>query len=305
MCKLLIIVGSLSARQTRLALLQSSNQFACQKDGFGFMASNGKTVARGRYLDGGKFAGFMADLPKWLTGEQSEENKMPANVNSLIVHGRTSTNVKTLFNVHPFQHKGFYLAHNGVVSFTGKDTEKPLASCDSEQFLHWLVDSGNWKDSTQAFSGWGSIALYDAKTHVLTVARSMASLHIARRVKSKGWVIGTSADDIRTICKVAGIALLTPVLTFPDKLIVQFQAGKAITDQVWQGFGSRVWTMADNVASGKADKTLAKAERRNRKVYKQYWDSIKPVSTVTPEQSHNAMFPDWEGKDVPHTKFLP
>ncbi len=289
----MVIIGTLSQKQTSLVLAQTNREFQSEKDGFGFMASNGKTLARGRYLSPNRFAGYMSNLPRWLRGEQSEENKLPIGINSLVIHGRTSTNHVSLGNVHPFLHKGVYLAHNGIVSWQGKGTQ-PKPSCDSNQFLHWLLEGGSWDKATEAFSGWGSIALHDSKTAITTIARNHASLFIARRVKDNGWIIATKESHIKSVCAKANIGLSTGILEFPDNLIVQFKDGKAIADSKWQGFGTRVWSVLDDKAKGINASVNARTERRNRKTYAKYWESIKPSVTVTPEQEHKAMFPDWD-----------
>lgn len=240
MCKLFIAVGKLTRAQTLLALAESNDLFLkSEKDGFGFFAvsRNGK-VARGRYLRPTSYCAFGAKpLPTFLGGPQSEEGHL-GEVETLVIHGRTSTNAVNLDNVHPFLHKGHDLAHNGVLHYTGEASAASRATCDSEQFLHWLVaNNGAWLEAGNAFSGSGAIACYSRKTRKLTVARDVSSLSIARRAKGAGWVMATSAHQLIKVCKAAGIALASRPVDVPDHIMV-FKGGKLHQDYTWKGFGT-------------------------------------------------------------------
>lgn len=252
MCKLYIATGPLSQKQTTGALLAANQMFrSSEKDGFGFLAAKGLNIARGRYLIPHTFAGYMANLPAWLTGATIEENALPKNPDVLIVHGRTSTNTKGIDNAHPFCYRQYYLAHNGMVDWTGKREDEPKQSCDSDQLLHWLVDNKfDWKAIHNLWSGWGAVAVYDRKSGKLTIARDCAQLHIARRVNDKGWVFATSDKQLVEISRRARIALDTPPLIFP-KHIVDIYNGQIVADMEWDGFGSRQWSVMDFRAAGK------------------------------------------------------
>lgn len=251
MCKLYIATGSLSTKQIVSALRAANLAFrGSEKDGFGFLAARGLNIARGRYLMPHAYTGYMKDMPKWLTGPQIEENTIPKQTDTLIVHGRTSTNTKGLENAHPFCYRSYYLAHNGMVNWTGDKMEEPKQSCDSDQLLHWLVDNNfDWKTVQDFWSGWGAVAVYDRKSGKLTIARDCAQLHIARRVKDKGWVFATSDKQLVSISNQAGIALDTPPLIFP-RHIVEIIAGKIVFEQSWEGFGCRQWGHLDYLANG-------------------------------------------------------
>lgn len=299
MCKLFIATGALSPKQTRLAIAAANKEFRVTEwNGFGFLASNGPSVARGRYLEPSKYAGYMQGLPDWLAGPQIEESRIPKGVTTLVVHGRTSTNVVGLQNVHPFAYKGCYLAHNGMVDWTGSPNTKPAPVCDSEQFLHWLLNGGTWETAATSWAGWGAIALFDPKADVLTVAKYSAQLSIARRIGGKGWVMATSEPHLLAICRLAGIALDTEPLTFPGNTIVRFKGGQPIGHERWAGFSSRVWTQADNNAMGfhrvqagvqtanpnvkYSKKYLKRQEAKQRMLNQQVWHS-----------ADSARFPDW------------
>lgn len=252
MCKLFIATGKLSVKQVRLAL-ESANQIfqKTERDGFGFMAANNVgRVARGRYFDPERYSGYMSDLPLWMTGSQSEENRLPQETTALIVHGRTSTNAKRLENVHPFHLKGYYLAHNGIVSWAGKG-DKPKAECDSEQYLQWLIENAiDWQATKANWTGWGAIALYNSRACTLTVAKDKANLVIARRSKGQGWVMATRADHLIKVCHKAGITLDTKPLSFPKRIVVFNGYGAMSDERDWIGFGERHWTERDAISFG-------------------------------------------------------
>lgn len=252
MCKLYIATGTLSAKQIDGALRAANHGFRhSEKDGFGFLAARGLNIARGRYLLPHTYAGYMMNLPHWLTGPQIEENNIPKNADTLVIHGRTSTNTKGLDNAHPFCYRNYYLAHNGMVSWTGEKLAEPKQSCDSDQLLHWLVDNNfDWETVSNFWSGWGAVAIYDRKSGKLTIARDCAQLYIARRVKNKGWIFATSDKQLIAISKQAGIALDTPPLIFP-KHIINIESGQIVSEQSWEGFGSRQWSRLDQLAMGK------------------------------------------------------
>lgn len=281
MCKLYIATGSLSQKQVDAALHASNKAFRhSEKDGFGFLAAKGLNIARGRYLLPSTYTGYMRNLPRWLTGPMIEENTLPKNPDVLIVHGRTSTNTKGLNNAHPFCYKQYYLAHNGMVAWTGPRLDEPPQTCDSDQLLHWLVDNQfDWKSVENYWSGWGAVAVYDRKSGKLTVARDCANLHIARRVNGKGWVFATDAKQLVGISKYAGIALDTPPLMFP-KHIVEIVGGKITAEQSWDGFGVRQWTMLDNLASGKSGKVKSDGRVDYGDTAKDFFPDYEPKMKV-------------------------
>lgn len=247
MCKLYIATGKLTRKQVGRVLANANLHFRkTEADGFGFMAAPlvGAGIARGRYLNPYVFAGYMNGLPDFLSGPCAEENAIPAQVGSLIVHGRTSTNAKGLNNVHPFFAKGVYLAHNGIVHWQGTGPE-PSPVCDTEQFLHWFVRQPNaaeaWRQAYHNWGGFGAMALYDQSTGLLTIARDTANLAIARRANGRGWVFATDAGQLLQISRAASIELDTMPLTFPQHL-VQFMGGEMVDECFWRGFATRDWT---------------------------------------------------------------
>jgi hypothetical protein len=261
MCKLYVVTGPLNRRQTEAAIWEANRAFCrTERDGFGFIAANGATVARGRYLEPARFPGYMAKLPHWFSGPAVEENVLPKVTTALVVHGRTSTNVKSLENCHPFKLGELYLAHNGVLYWEGAYRDQPSPSCDSERFLHWFAGERSWDGAGKFWSGWGAIALYNAQTGALTVAQGGASLYVARRAGGVGWVFATCREHLVKVSRKAKIGLDSPPVSVPTKLLT-FQGGAMVGEADWTGFTRRTAvTTMDLLARGKS----AGNERTNR-----------------------------------------
>jgi Glutamine amidotransferases class-II len=253
MCKLFIVTGALPSAGVRQVLAAVNKRFAkTERDGFGFIATTSGRYARGRYFEPDRFRGFELGLPPKLTGDISEENHIPYHTRTLIVHGRTATSTQNLVNCHPFMRGSEALAHNGVVDWIGPDEDCPAPECDSEQFLHWLQDSGHaWNEARRAFSGWGAIAHVDVQTGVLTVARDRAMLYVARRARAAGWVLATKKEHLMEVCSAAGIKLQHEPLLLPDKKLLLFNWRGAVTAvEDWSGFGPRRFTGRDRRSWG-------------------------------------------------------
>jgi hypothetical protein len=231
MCKLFIITGALNRATLKKTLASANEAFAkTERDGFGFVAldSAGK-YTRGRYFEPDLFRGFGLGLPSFISGDLTEENHLPNTAQTLIVHGRTATNAKTIHNVHPFIHGREALAHNGVVEFIGAPDEAPTESCDSEQLFTWL-HSHSWDEALESFAGWGAIAHIDFDTGVLTIARDNAQLYIAKRKNARGWVMATKSEHLTKICKSAGIALQHAPMLVPNNKILTFSCRGVATN---------------------------------------------------------------------------
>lgn len=88
---------------------------------------------------------------------------MDGNVQTLVVHHRTSTNERGLASAHPFEFKDHYLTHNGVVYVPGSHATK--TKNDSEALLHHLIKT---EYDTKSISGYFScFVLSKSKTTVL------------------------------------------------------------------------------------------------------------------------------------------
>ena len=256
MCKLFISSGELTRKQVSSALCAANSIFAkSERDGFGFMCASGSRIARGRYLKPDTFTGYLNGFPDWLAGPSAEENRIPSKPDTLMIHGRTSTNAHGLGNVHPFHFAGHWLAHNGVLNWIGQGVA-PSPSCDSEQFLHWLVSSGlDFDAARDNWAGFGVMGIYNQTRGVLTVIRHGAKLSIARRANGNGWVFATCQDHLLRICRAARIELDTRPIEFPERIIT-LNRGTIVSSRPWNGFGHRRWTALDDRSYGRTTQRI-------------------------------------------------
>lgn len=239
MCKLYVVTGPLSRAGGRMAAMAASCAFApSQRDGFGLLAAGAKSRARGRYKSPGAFLGFGAP------GLASkEEGEWPWQTRSLIIHGRTSTNVPGLDNCHPFKAGSLYCAHNGILDWRGKGpTPEPVKGCDTHRFLNWVRENGDsaWRMTAESWSGYAAAFFYDAMTGVTTLVKCANSrLWGARRTRG-GWVFSTTLHDLKFISRRARIKLSGEPVEIKTALARFAPDGEVLTwDERFQGFADR------------------------------------------------------------------
>ena len=85
-------------------------------------------------------------------------------ISEIVVHHRTSTNGAGIAYAHPFEYKGNYLTHNGVV--TVPDKHDTLTTNDSEALLHHLIKTDY---NTETISGYFSCFILNDKTTTVLV----------------------------------------------------------------------------------------------------------------------------------------
>ena len=131
------------------------------------------------------------------------------DVKDLVVHHRTSTNGQGLDYAHPFEFRGNYLTHNGVVSVPDKHETK--TTNDSEVLLHHLIKT-NYQ--TETVSGYFScfilnttetIVLVDDKAPIYSDGRIYSSHKLGegfQSVRLKKIVIGLDGSTLTTDIKV-------------------------------------------------------------------------------------------------------
>ena len=71
------------------------------------------------------------------------------DVDTLVVHHRTSTNKDGLEYAHPFEFRGSYLTHNGVIDVPG--VHETRTENDSEALLHHLIKTDFDTESIQGY----------------------------------------------------------------------------------------------------------------------------------------------------------
>lgn len=140
---------------------------ATQKDGFGFAAWDPvkKVPLIEKHVDPEEFTGpgeFPASINDagWLGSHAYFSDYASSALWSehtaggpLIAHGRTSTGDICIENTHPFNKRGFTLAHNGIVDWDGP--AMPLdTTCDSEHLLNCYAHGNGAAHYSNFISGW-------------------------------------------------------------------------------------------------------------------------------------------------------
>ncbi len=242
MCKLYIVTGSLKRENALAAIDKANSAFKFgQKDGFGFLAGSKEDVAHGRYERPDGYPGFQTGIIDQITGPKIEIGNFPRKVQTLMVHGRTSTNVKGVENAHPFENDGVFLIHNGVLDWKGSKEEESDKKCDSEQFLDWFANGGDLENMHKLWGGYGAIFIYDSKTNQrMLIKDSTANLYLAKR-KFDGFVFATSEYDLKDICKDANIELCSKPIQLPKSIITFDEKGNMDSFTEWEGFASRTY----------------------------------------------------------------
>ena len=135
------------------------------KDGFGAILrySDGSLD----YLKSLSIASFYVELTKKI---------LLREVQTLVVHHRTSTNGDGLAYAHPFEYAGNYMTHNGVVTVPGKHEVK--TTNDSEALLHHLIKTGY---ETKSISGYFSCFVLNPSETVVLVD-SLAPIYTNGRI---------------------------------------------------------------------------------------------------------------------------
>lgn len=248
MCKILTVTGPTSRSRVLALLERIAWSFAkSQRDGFGFLALDKDGVgAWGRYYD---------TYPGWKTGHEEKSNfkiekgEIPAQVWTLLIHGRTSTNVVGVDYCHPYRNEGNYLIHNGVLFYVGDECHEPQHPNDSAALLEWLVTQGHpapnlWRKS---WAGYGAVFIQRPEEPLMLVKCATASLHYAKR-RFGGWVFATDTDDIPT-----------DMVKHPKRRpyraargVVQFdREGEIETVSPFSGFAARRWDLLCELSSKK------------------------------------------------------
>lgn len=250
MCKLLIVTATLSRETTLKLLRQTARNFEkTQRDGFGFASFdvNGNPTAWGRYYD--TYKGW---------GKNRKNNKnvievgdIPEVVQTLIVHGRTSTNVRGVEYCHPYSLKGTYLAHNGILEWVGPEDQEPDHENDSGAFLEWLVanqhpETNAW---TKNWAGYGAMAIMRPGKG-LTVTKCERTRLTLTPAARGGYVFATSPDDVPRYLAQRGAR---PRWLKSGEIIID-ENGELAKVRPFKGFKARKWDYRSTRSLGYAPK---------------------------------------------------
>lgn len=237
MCRLLITTTTLKANEALRLIKDTARRFApSQKDGFGFAAfdRDGMLLARGRYFD--SYEGWRNTSKSQAIEEGSLQGKV---IQTLIIHGRTSTNILGVDYCHPYKEGNTFLAHNGVLSWKGHGKDKPAHPNDSGAFLQWLESSDfpnatGWKEK---WSGYGAIALM-REGRGLRVVKCASTRLTLTPARSGGYILSTSPSDVPMTMAEKGSE---PRWLKKGDLEFNRKTGELDKVRPFPGFGVRVW----------------------------------------------------------------
>lgn len=304
MCKLFIATGRFSRKQVLALLNATNNAFASsQRDGFGFAAYGGGSVAFGRYLNPRVYPGFGSDLPPFVTCPRSESGSLPEVTKALVIHGRTSTNRVTVENVHPFKKGSLYLAHNGVLRWTGGGhAPKAAHDCDTEQFLNWFDDSNQrkWVGTASTWSGYGVFGVIDSASKTLTVAKcGSGNLHWAGADGVN--LFSTSPADLAVIARRSKIRVGQPIDVNRNTVTRFNLAAKnpaPLDCETWEGFGETVrdvsWHRSMGLSQMADDDKRPVASKIDPVVEFKPSNKFRGVTVPRSITKRGELFPDWE-----------
>lgn len=237
MCRLMIVTGELKRESVIGLLTETARKFApTQRDGFGFATFNsqGHLTARGQYFE--RYTGWHNPNP---SSQVKEEGQIGSRTHTLIIHGRTSTNIVGVDYCHPFRRADSVLAHNGILTYKGDAAHRPTHRNDSAAFLQWLVEQEypSLDHVTANWGGYGAIA-HMRHGHGLSLIKcDKARLTITPR-KGSGYVMTTFGGDVPE--RYRGQDQQTKIL---GKVALEFDSnsGEIIRAREFKGFQHREW----------------------------------------------------------------
>lgn len=207
MCKLMCFSNITKFDLNKLEKLTKAvvKVMASERDGFGITLCNAQKVLSARkFLKPSEAslispvtppAPYLKALSEEIGGPISPDNE------SIIFHGRTSTNEVSLRNTHPIIKHGLWLSHNGVVEDHGPAYSK-MTSNDTEHIVERLGTGG--VEAVEKFlSGYYATIHYDeSQPGVLTVVKdNIAPLFFSKIDALDSIVFATTASMIESVCK--------------------------------------------------------------------------------------------------------
>jgi predicted glutamine amidotransferase len=246
MCKLLITTCPLDRKGVLRLLTETAIKFEDQQDGFGFAAfdKSGLCSAWGRYYP--EYTGWKN---AW-KDEGIEIGELPETTHTLLIHGRTSTNVLGTKFCHPYKADDTYLIHNGVLGWVGRGCA-PRHQNDSGAFLKWLVSNdfvspNEWKNY---WEGYGAMAIMRKDNPGLTVVKCNKANLVITAAKKSGYILTTRSYDIPRWLrdtKSKKIELASGVIQFDVE-------GEIQAVRKFSGFRPRVWDWKSIKSLGESD----------------------------------------------------
>ena len=194
MCKHIMINDF---RPSDLDTLSQFVDLTYDRDGYGaILRTKSNALETIKSLDSGSF--YLTLTRRVLQGD----------IQTVVVHHRTSTNGRGIEYAHPFEYQGVYMTHNGVVTVPGKHETK--TTNDTEALLHHLIKTNF---DTLAVQGYYSCFILDDHNTAVLVD-DCAPMHTDGRVYSSH-KLGESWTKLDKVMLFLDPATGTPTHTYP------------------------------------------------------------------------------------------
>lgn len=204
MCKLMAFTDASRVRSLKKLVNQAKPLITkIDDDGFGWSAQGAKGAFGERMLE--MFHSYRLDSRSAPVPEPAKEEtyasfgtKAPVT-GGLVLHGRTSTNSRSLLNTHPIQRAGWTLVHNGVVGNKGPDYEMHTTN-DTEHLVHHLA-TGGIEAVEQYLTGYYAFAALDPNGRLHVCRDDNATLYYAWVETIESFMFATTASLLESTVK--------------------------------------------------------------------------------------------------------
>ena len=227
MCKVMVFTNTkkMNKNMNDSEIIYNSRKMM-QDDGFGYSLYSEKGIFTERFLEPdyveSLLSGKISDIQALICNsvDTSTEGVRPiAALGGLLIHGRISTNHRTMVNTHPINKHGWSLIHNGVVEDSGPTFER-ITTNDSESCLERLA-TGGIEAIEKHLTGYYAIAAIDPTGKLHIVRDNVASLYCTYVESIDSYIFATTEALISGVCKELGLDP-SPILSVKDNIYMIF-----------------------------------------------------------------------------------
>lgn len=226
MCKLFVMTNTKKIKKIKLEQITKSVSKVIQKserDGLGISIQGNKGIYVRRFLNPLEASIFepLTSLP-FLKSDSSQSGELDS-IDSIVIHGRTSTNKSGLKNCHPIARNGFILSHNGVVEDSGPKYEM-MTDNDTEHVVERF--SQGIKEVESHISGYYAFASYKEGTDSLYICRdNIASLYFAEIKSLDCHIFATTQEIISECLKTLELKSIS-IKEVQDNILLEYRSGQ-------------------------------------------------------------------------------
>lgn len=230
MCKLFIMTNTTKLKHSQSELLVktvSKSMSKTERDGFGLSIRGSGGIFTRRFLkpEAASIFETFSKMP-FLKPSMNETGTL-GTIESIILHGRTSTNHGGLVNTHPISKHGFHLSHNGVVEDSG-----PAYPMTTQNDTEHVVErfSKGINEVEKHLSGYYAFGAFQDGTESLFIVRdSIAPLYFADVPSIECHVFSTTKELIVSTMEALRLTH-SPIEELQDNTMLVYQ-GKDLVSQ--------------------------------------------------------------------------